>query len=121
MVFGPLWAAMVVLLQRFGPIIQRGLGLPDDAAHVNRKRLKEREIMSTDTSTTLRSFSAGRWVGRERAQTLSSAVTGAPIFFTHGESIDFDEMLDFGRRTGVSGLLGLDFQQRATVLRALAK
>src|SRR5207302_7602432 len=77
--------------------------------------------MSTDTSTTLRSFSAGRWVGRERAQTLSSAVTGAPIFFTHGESIDFDEMLDFGRRTGVSGLLGLDFQQRATMLRALAK
>ena len=77
--------------------------------------------MSTDTSTTLRSFSAGRWVGRERAQTLSSAVTGAPIFFTHGESIDFDEMLDFGRTTGVSGLLGLDFQQRATMLRALAK
>src|SRR6266566_3362665 len=30
-------------------------------------------------------------------------------------------MLDFGRTTGVSGLLGLDFQRRATMLRALAK
>ncbi len=76
--------------------------------------------MSTETPT-LRSFSAGRWIGRERAQTLSSAVTGAPIFSTHGESIDFAEMLDFGRRTGVPGLLGFDFQQRATMLKALAK
>ncbi len=76
--------------------------------------------MSTETPT-LRSFSAGRWTGRERAQMLGCAITGAPMFFTHGESIDFAEMLDFGRRTGVTGLLGFDFQQRATMLRALAK
>lgn len=70
---------------------------------------------------TLRSLCAGRWIGTEPAQTLRSAVTGAPVFYTHREPIDFAQMLDHGRRSGVPALLALDFQQRAARLRALAK
>jgi oxepin-CoA hydrolase/3-oxo-5,6-dehydrosuberyl-CoA semialdehyde dehydrogenase len=69
----------------------------------------------------LQSHIAGRWVGAKPAQTLRSAVNGAPVASTHAESIDFGEALHHARSVGLVNLLKLDFQQRAAILRALAK
>ncbi|WP_249675754.1 phenylacetic acid degradation bifunctional protein PaaZ [Pseudomonas abieticivorans] len=69
---------------------------------------------------TLQSFIAGRWIGQHAAQTLRSALNGQPLARTHQEPLDFAEALAHGRGQGVSGLLALDFQQRAQRLKALA-
>ena len=69
----------------------------------------------------LQSFIAGRWIGQTAAQTLHSAVNGKPVAQTHAEALPFDEALHFARRTGLPGLMALDFQQRAERLKALAK
>lgn len=69
----------------------------------------------------LQSHIAGRWLGATAAQTLHSAVNGRPVAATHAEAIDFAEALDHARRVGLPALLKLDFQERAAILRALAK
>jgi len=69
---------------------------------------------------TLQSFIGGRWHGREARQPLHSALNNSLIYHTHAESIDFGEVLDYGRRTGVPALMALDFQGRAARLKALA-
>ena len=69
----------------------------------------------------LQSHIAGRWVGAKPAQTLRSAINGAPVASTHAETIDFGEALHHARTVGLPNLLKLDFQQRAGILRALAK
>jgi len=76
--------------------------------------------MEQRMTTTLQSFVGGRWVGKQSAQVLRSAVNGKPVATTHAEAIDFGEALAFGREKGKS-LLALDFQQRAARLKALAK
>ncbi|MGE5117965.1 MAG: phenylacetic acid degradation bifunctional protein PaaZ [Betaproteobacteria bacterium] len=72
------------------------------------------------TTPTLQSFIAGRWIGREPAQSLASAVDGRTVAHTHAERIDFAEAVAFARTVGVKNLLALDFQQRAALLKALA-
>lgn len=69
----------------------------------------------------LQSFVAGRWVGQQPAQVLHSAINGQEVAFAHAESLDFAEALQYGRTTGLQGMLVMDFQQRAAALRALAK
>ena len=69
----------------------------------------------------LQSYIAGRWIGRDAAQTLRSAVNGQPVARTHAEAIDFAEAVHHARTVGVANLLKLDFQQRAAILKALAK
>jgi len=69
----------------------------------------------------LQSFIGGRWIGREPAQALRSAVDGKPVASTHAEAIDFGEAVEHARRVGVANLLALDFQQRAQRLKALAR
>ncbi|NUT63333.1 phenylacetic acid degradation bifunctional protein PaaZ [Herbaspirillum sp. C9C3] len=69
----------------------------------------------------LQSFIAGRWFGQSPSQALHSAVNGQPVASTHQESIDFGEALDHARRQGLPALMRLDFQQRAAILKALAK
>ncbi|MDD0815590.1 phenylacetic acid degradation bifunctional protein PaaZ [Curvibacter sp. HBC28] len=70
---------------------------------------------------TLQSFIGGRWIGQQAASALHSAVNGATVAHTHAEAIDFGEAVHFARRTGVPGLMALDFQERAARLKALAK
>ena len=72
-------------------------------------------------TSTLQSYIAGRWVGKEAAQQLRSAVNGRPVASTHAEKIDFAEAVQHARRVGVPNLMKLDFQQRAERLKALAK
>ena len=75
----------------------------------------------TAQSTLLQSYIGGRWIGATAAQPLNSAVNGRLIASTHAESIDFDEAVTYARKQGLPALLALDFQQRAGILRALAK
>jgi len=73
------------------------------------------------TTPVLQSYIAGRWVGREAAQVLRSAVNGQPVAATHADRLDYAEAVQHARRVGVPNLLKLDFQQRAERLKALAK
>jgi oxepin-CoA hydrolase/3-oxo-5,6-dehydrosuberyl-CoA semialdehyde dehydrogenase len=72
-------------------------------------------------TTTLQSFIGGRWLGTQPAQTLHSAINGRPVASTHAEAIDFGEAVAYARNVGLPGLMALDFQQRASMLKALAK
>jgi oxepin-CoA hydrolase/3-oxo-5,6-dehydrosuberyl-CoA semialdehyde dehydrogenase len=69
---------------------------------------------------TLQSLIGGRWIGREAAQALRSAVNGETVAWTHADIPDFDEAVMHGRRRGVPALMALDFQQRAARLKAIA-
>jgi oxepin-CoA hydrolase/3-oxo-5,6-dehydrosuberyl-CoA semialdehyde dehydrogenase len=71
-------------------------------------------------TTTLQSLIGGRWLGREAATPLRSALDDSLIFHTHAEAIDFGEAVFYAREKGVPGLMALDFQQRAARLKALA-
>ncbi|MCP5286061.1 MAG: phenylacetic acid degradation bifunctional protein PaaZ [Burkholderiaceae bacterium] len=70
---------------------------------------------------TLQSYIGGRWIGATPAQTLASALNGQPVAATHAEALDFAEAVDHARRVGVPALMKTDFQQRAGILKALAK
>jgi oxepin-CoA hydrolase/3-oxo-5,6-dehydrosuberyl-CoA semialdehyde dehydrogenase len=72
-------------------------------------------------TTTLQSFIGGRWLGTQAAQTLHSAINGRPVASTHAEAIDFGEAVAYARNVGLPALLATDFQQRAAMLKALAK
>jgi oxepin-CoA hydrolase/3-oxo-5,6-dehydrosuberyl-CoA semialdehyde dehydrogenase len=69
----------------------------------------------------LQSYIAGRWQGSKPAQQLRSAINGKPVASTHAETLDFAEALHHARTVGLPNLLKLDFQQRAAMLKALAK
>jgi oxepin-CoA hydrolase/3-oxo-5,6-dehydrosuberyl-CoA semialdehyde dehydrogenase len=71
-------------------------------------------------ASTLQSWIAGRWIGQEAATPLHSALDGQLVYHTHAEKIDFDEAITYARKTGVPGLMKLDFQTRAQRLKALA-
>ena len=71
--------------------------------------------------TLLQSHIAGLWLGQHAAQTLRSAVNGQPVAATHGDTPDFEAALHHARHVGLPALLAQDFQQRAAVLRALAR
>jgi len=71
-------------------------------------------------ASTLQSWIAGRWIGQEAAAPLHSALDGQLVYHTHAEKIDFDEAITYARKTGVPGLMKLDFQTRAQRLKALA-
>lgn len=72
------------------------------------------------TPSTLQSWIGGRWIGQEAATPLHSALDGQLVYHTHAEKIDFDEAVTYARKTGVPGLMKLDFQTRAQRLKALA-
>ena len=69
----------------------------------------------------LQSHIAGRWVGSDAAQALRSAVNGRVVAHTAADPLDFAEAVHHARQVGAPALLALDFQQRAAILKALAK
>ena len=71
--------------------------------------------------TQLQSYIAGRWIGAQPAQALKSAIDGSTVAHTHADAIDFGEALDHARRVGLPAMQKTDFQQRAAMLKALAK
>lgn len=68
----------------------------------------------------LKSYVAGQWFGNTAAKALPSAINGEIVAHTHEESVDFAEVVSYGRGQGIKNLLALDFQQRAAILKALA-
>jgi oxepin-CoA hydrolase / 3-oxo-5,6-dehydrosuberyl-CoA semialdehyde dehydrogenase len=78
-------------------------------------------VTVTVSTPLLQCHIAGRWLGQQPALVLRSAVNGRPVAHTHAESIDFGEALHHARSTGLPALLKLDFQQRAAILKALAR
>lgn len=68
----------------------------------------------------IQSFIAGQWIGQQQAQALQSAIDGKVIAYTHEESLNYTEALDYAYKHGQSTLRKLDFQQRAAQLKALA-
>jgi oxepin-CoA hydrolase/3-oxo-5,6-dehydrosuberyl-CoA semialdehyde dehydrogenase len=69
----------------------------------------------------LQSLIAGHWLGQQPAQLLRSAVNGRPVAHTHAESPPFEQALDHARRVGLPALSALGFQERAAILKALAR
>lgn len=69
----------------------------------------------------LQSFIAGQWVGLQPAAALRSAINSQVVAHTHAESLDFEAAVHHARTVGVPELLKTDFQQRAAILKALAK
>ncbi len=69
----------------------------------------------------LQSWIAGVWTGAEAQQVLHSAIDGSAIYASHAEALDFGAALTYARQVGLKNLLALDFQQRASILRTLAK
>lgn len=69
----------------------------------------------------LQSWIAGVWTGAEAQQVLRSAIDGSAIYASHAEVPDFGAALTYARQVGLKNLLALDFQQRASILRTLAK
>ena len=69
---------------------------------------------------TLQSLIADRWIGTQPASLLCSAIDGSAVAHTHAEAIDFAEAVHHARAVGLPALLKLDFQQRASLLKALA-
>jgi len=69
----------------------------------------------------LQSFIAGQWTGRQPATALRSAVNGQVVAHTHADPLDFEAAVHHAYRVGVPALLKSDFQQRAAILKALAK
>ncbi len=72
-------------------------------------------------TTPLQSYIAGRWIGEQPAQALRSAIDGTVVAHTHAETPDFAEALHCARTVGLPALMKTDFQQRAAMLKALAK
>jgi oxepin-CoA hydrolase/3-oxo-5,6-dehydrosuberyl-CoA semialdehyde dehydrogenase len=70
---------------------------------------------------TLQSYIGGQWFGQTAAQTLRSAVNGRPVAATHAEAIDFGQAVHHARQVGLPALMKTDFQQRAAILKALAR
>jgi oxepin-CoA hydrolase / 3-oxo-5,6-dehydrosuberyl-CoA semialdehyde dehydrogenase len=68
----------------------------------------------------LQSLIDDRWLGQRPSSALESAIDGHTVAHTHEEAIDFAQAASFARREGTAGLLALDFQQRAQILKKLA-
>ena len=71
--------------------------------------------------TPLQSHIAGRWIGAQPGQDIQSAIDGSVVATTHAEALDFGEALHYARTVGQKAMRGTDFQQRAGMLKALAK
>ena len=70
--------------------------------------------------TITKSFIAGEWIGEQKAKALPSAINGEIVAHTHGDVLDFNKAVEYGRKVGGKSLLAMDFQERALALKAMA-
>ena len=69
----------------------------------------------------LGNFVTGRWIEAQGdLQTLSDAVTGTPLYQAGTGGLDFQQILDYGRRRGNPALRKMSFHDRGRMLKALA-
>ncbi len=69
----------------------------------------------------LGSFAQGEWIeGKGEGAVLYHAVTGEPVAAASSDGLDFQGMLEYGRRLGGPALRRRTFHERARMLKALA-
>ncbi|HEY8893777.1 MAG TPA: 3,4-dehydroadipyl-CoA semialdehyde dehydrogenase, partial [Niastella sp.] len=69
----------------------------------------------------LGNYVTGRWItGDGEGQALYNAVNGDVIGYASTRGLDFNAILEYGRRTGNPALRKLTFQERGLMLKALA-
>jgi len=69
----------------------------------------------------LHNYALGKWIeGSGEGQKLYDASTGAEVAIASSNGLDFEEMLDYGRRIGNKNLRKMTFQERGRMLKALA-
>jgi oxepin-CoA hydrolase/3-oxo-5,6-dehydrosuberyl-CoA semialdehyde dehydrogenase len=70
----------------------------------------------------LTSYIAGNWYyGTGAARTISSALTGTPLYQVNADGIDTASLLEYGREKGTKALSSMTFLERAKMLKDLAK
>ena len=69
----------------------------------------------------LHNYALGKWIeGSGEGQKLYDASTGAEVATASSNGLDFEEMLNYGRRIGNKNLRKMTFQERGRMLKALA-
>jgi oxepin-CoA hydrolase/3-oxo-5,6-dehydrosuberyl-CoA semialdehyde dehydrogenase len=69
----------------------------------------------------IQNYVLGRWIeGEGDGQVLYNAVTGEPIGIATTKGIDFNEVLNYGRKVGGSALRKMTFYERGRMLKSLA-
>src|SRR5687768_16743428 len=69
----------------------------------------------------LGNYVTGRWItGDGEGQALYNAVNGETIGYASTRSLDFNAILEYGRKTGNPALRKLTFHERGLMLKALA-
>ncbi len=69
----------------------------------------------------IENYVMGRWMAGEGEELLATdAVTGEPLGSVSSAGLDYEAILDYGRRTGGPALRQLTFQERGLMLKALA-
>jgi oxepin-CoA hydrolase/3-oxo-5,6-dehydrosuberyl-CoA semialdehyde dehydrogenase len=82
----------------------------------------DREALSGEISMQLQSYVANRWVSSNGSQVpLRDATTGEVIAHASSEPVDCRALLEHARAVGGPALRGLTFNERAALLKALAK
>ena len=70
----------------------------------------------------LENYSLGNWSKGDGTGTmLYDAIDGAEIATASSKGLDFEAMLEYGRKTGGQKLRKMTFHERGLMLRALAK
>jgi len=69
----------------------------------------------------LHNYALGKWIeGSGDGQMLFDASTGAQVATASSNGLDFEEMLNYGRKVGNKNLRKMTFQERGRMLKALA-
>jgi oxepin-CoA hydrolase/3-oxo-5,6-dehydrosuberyl-CoA semialdehyde dehydrogenase len=69
----------------------------------------------------LQNYVMGSWIeGDGNGQILYNAITGEPVAEASSKGIDFEGMLEYGRKTGSPALRKMTFQERGRMLKSLA-
>ena len=70
----------------------------------------------------VQSYAEGKWhTGKANQRYVNHAVTGEQVAAVSSDGLDFNAMLEYGRRVGGSTLRQMTFHERALMLKALAK
>ncbi|MFC0227324.1 phenylacetic acid degradation bifunctional protein PaaZ [Serratia aquatilis] len=70
----------------------------------------------------LNSYLSGRWVyGQGESREIYHAASGEPLFQVCSEGLPLADSLDYARKLGGKALAGMTFQQRAQMMKAVAK
>lgn len=69
----------------------------------------------------IKNYVQGAWVAGDGEETIAyHAITGAPIGSVSSAGLDFESILNYGRKIGGSALRKMTFQERGRMLKALA-